>query len=131
MVSVKLKQRICIISGLSLIALAGLFPPWQHRAAGTVYPRFPADLIETASAGERQPAGYHLIFIPPPVRYTVIGESWLQKSIRWEPGIDFSQLFLIWFVIAAGTPVAVYLFSRGKGSKGAGEYAHERARDGE
>lgn len=82
-----LAQRIAIIAGFVLIALAGLFPPWVYtvRASNEV------KIVKPA------PRGYPLFLAPQPERdHPLFGVQ-----------VDFARLAVEWVVVAAVTGGAV------------------------
>ena len=73
------RQRGILASGLLLVALAGLFPPWNLH--------YPPDRTRAA--------GMHFLFTPP--------AAWG----AWQPRVDVGRLAIVWTVIAALTTLAL------------------------
>lgn len=85
-------QKTMIVTGLFLMALVGLFPPWVSNV----------DVLEEneVKPAYLEPGGRHFLFWPPK---PTIAERRLVISRE----IDYSRLILEWIVIAISTGCAL------------------------
>ena len=75
--------------GIVGFILMGLFPPWEHM------------YINELGGWKDRPAGFHFILSPPEQNYlaTYMGST-----------VDWTQMFIQWFVVVGVTPAYVWRF---------------------
>jgi len=83
------KQKKVILVAVAVIILMSLFPPWVHITYSRVGPL-------------SYPRGYGFVFLPPATTKAYTSYD--------SPGIDFSRLFLQWFIVALAAGGLVFMF---------------------
>ena len=81
------KQKKILIAGIVIIFLMGLFPPWLYT-------------FKRNSIYSERTAGYSFIMDSPTPKL---------KSIANGIKLDFSKLFLQWFLVVIATGLGIYL----------------------